>query len=165
MNEKKILIVFGLLTFLTLIVGVILLSKSSSPAQIVASKNAKASVDQKDFDWGNIPYGGGNVSKNFTIKNAGTDALKLTNIKTSCHCTQAQVNIDGSLSPYFGMNTVSSWVGEVQPGKEAILTVIFDPSYHGPSGIGPINRFVSVETNDPNNKTLEFNLTGTVVKD
>ncbi len=114
--------------------------------------------------WGNIPINGGNVTKTFTIKNTGTGALKLFNVKTSCHCTKAHVTIAQENSPDFGMDGVSSWVGEVPPGRQAKLTVIFDPAFHGPQGIGSLNRFVLVETNDGGNPKLTFTLTGTVIK-
>ena len=106
----------------------------------------------------------GNVTKSFAIKNTGTGILKIFNIKTSCHCTRAYITIEGVDSPSFGMSDLSSWVGEVVGGKEAKLTVVFDPAFHGPSGVGPINRFVSVETNDRANTKLTFTLTGVVIK-
>jgi hypothetical protein len=165
MSEKKIIIGVIVFTMLLLIGGVVLLSGgSSTSATVTTSQNAKATVDQKNFDWGQINMKGGNVSKTFTIKNTGTDALKLTNIKTSCHCTKAQVKIGNNSSPYFGMNSVSPWIGEVPPGQEAQLEVIFDPAYHGPQGVGPINRLVAVETNDKSSSRIEFSLTGTVYK-
>ncbi|OGH11791.1 MAG: hypothetical protein A2857_04855 [Candidatus Levybacteria bacterium RIFCSPHIGHO2_01_FULL_36_15] len=165
MGEKKIIIGIVLLTILILVGGIFLVSgESSTSAAITSSQNTKATVDNKNYDWGNIPFKGGNVSKTFTIKNTGTDTLKLMNIKTSCHCTKAQIKIGDTTSPSFGMNSVSSWIGEIPPGQEAELKVIFDPAYHGPQGVGPINRLVSVETNDSNNSRLEFSLTGTVIK-
>lgn len=165
MNDKKIIIGFIILTLLILGGGVYILSQTTtSPAAVTSFQNAKASVGQKTHDWGIIPYSGGNVSKTFTIKNTGTNVLQLTNIKTSCACTYAQIIIDGKTSPTFGMHTTSSWVGGVTAGKEANLTVVFDPAFHGPSGVGAIERLVSVETNDIQNPKLEFSLKGTVVK-
>ena len=165
MNDKKIIIGIILFTVLLLVGGIVLLSGSgSTSATITTSQNAKATVDQRNFDWGQINMKGGNVSKTFTIKNTGTDTLKLTKIKTSCHCTKAQGKINNTSSPYFGMNNVLSWIGEVSPGQEAQLEVIFDPAYHGPQGVGPINRLVAVETNDKSNSRIEFSLTGTVFK-
>ncbi len=166
MNDKKIII--GLIVITVLILGggiFVLSSTATAPAKITASQNAKAEVSQKTFDWGNIPYSGGNATKAFTIKNIGTDVLKLSGIKTSCVCTKAQISVDGKTSPYFSMHSTSSWVGEVAPGKEAELTVIFDPAFHGPTGVGPIERLVSMETNDTQNPNLEFSLKGVVVKD
>lgn len=164
-TEKKILIISAVLTVLLLGGGLFLVSSSSAgPAQVTKSQNAKALVDQTTFDWGQIPYQGGNKTKDFTIKNTGTDILKLANIRTSCHCTKAQVSIDGKTSPLFGMSGVSGWVGEVTPGKEAKLIVIFDPLYHGLNGLGPIERLVDVETNDQATPKIEFSLKGTVIK-
>lgn len=165
MNQKKIVIAFIVLTVAILVGGIYILSvTSTTPQKVITSQNVKVNVDQKTYDWGNIPYSGGNVSYAFTIKNRGTGVLKLTNIKTSCDCTTAQVSIDGKVSPNFGMHTTSSWVGEVDPGKEAQLTVIFDPDFHGPTGVGPMERLISVQTNDINNPNLEFSLKGVVVK-
>jgi hypothetical protein len=138
---------------------------SSSAVKIGLSQNVKLEVPEKTFNLGQIKMSLGDVSKMFVLKNSGTDILKLSNIKTSCHCTKAQVVIDGQPSPLFGMNDVSSWIGDVQPGKEAQLTVIFDPNFHGPSGVGPVERLVSIETNDAREPKLEFSLTGTVIND
>lgn len=164
MNKKRIVIIFILLTVLITAGGVALLSGSSTSVTISTSQNAKVTVDNLTYDWGEIDYNGGNVTKTFVIKNTGTDILKLTKAKTSCHCTKAQITIDSAKSPYFGMNSVSSWVGEVPPGNEAQLNIVFDPAYHGPNGVGPITRYISVDTNDPNNSTLEFTLTANVTK-
>lgn len=144
--------------------GIYILSSTSAPA-ITASENTKAYVaDPTSFDWGIIPMSKGNAIKTFSIQNTGKDILKLYNIKTSCHCTKAYVTIDGKDSPSFGMDSYSSWVGEAAPGKTATLIVVFDPAFHGTAGVGSINRFVSVETNDRANPKLTFTLTGVVVK-
>jgi hypothetical protein len=162
--EKKLIILTIVSTIVIVVAGSIWLGSSSAP-QISASQNAKAyTISPTSADWGQIPMYKGNVTKVFSLKNTGTDTLKLFNIKTSCHCTKAHVNVGSDESPDFGMDSYSSWVGEVPPGKEAKLSVIFDPAYHGPSGVGPINRFVSVETNDKTNPKLTFTVTGTVYK-
>lgn len=166
MNDKKIIIGFIVITLLILGGGIYILSTTtSSPVEITTSQNAKAQVDQKFFDWGNIPINGGNAIKTFSIKNSGTDILKITGVKTSCTCTKAQIIIDGKTSPYFSMHATSGWVGEVAPGKEAQLKVIFDPAFHGPTGVGPMERLISMQTNDAQNPNLEFSLKGVVVKD
>lgn len=163
MNDKKIIISLVLMTFIVVGGGIFLFSGSGAQPTMSVSKNAKVMVDQKTYDWGKIPYSGGNVVKTFTIKNTGTDPLQLTNIKTSCACTKAQVIIGSANSPYFSMHTTSSWIGEVPAGKEAKLTVIFDPTFHGPSAVGPMTRIISMQTNDPANSTLEFTLIGNVI--
>lgn len=165
MNDKKVIIIMVISTIALLFGGIFFLTKTANTPQITASTKAKAYVsDPTSFDWGTVPMSKGNVTKAFAIKNTGTDTLKLFNVKTSCHCTKAYVTVNGTDSPSFGMSDLSSWVGEVPAGKEAKLTAVFDPAYHGPQGVGPINRFVSVETNDKANSKLTFTLTGTVVK-
>lgn len=165
MTERKIIALTVFLTILILFGGVFFVSSTTSTPQITATQNVQADViDPTSFDWGKIPMNDGNVSKKFTIKNTGKEPLKLFNIKTSCHCTQAKAIINGIESQNFGMSGYSSWVGEVKPGKDAQLVAIFDPAYHGPQGVGPVTRFVSVETNDKGNPKITFTLTGTVVK-
>jgi|SRR3989338_365632 len=163
--EKRFIVAVVFATVLVLVGGNFVITSVNSSQAVKFSQNAKVDVpDPTSYDWGNIPYGGGNATKSFTIKNSGSEMLKVYNVKTSCHCTKAYMTIDGNKSPEFGMSSFSSWNGEVFPGKEAVLTVVFDPAFHGPQGIGPINRFVSVETNDRANSKLTFTVTGIVVK-
>ena len=163
MSDKNVIILIAVFTLVVLAGGIFLLGNSSS--QIAQSANAKAyTIDPTSFDWGNIPMNNGNVTKTFTVKNDGTDTLKIFNVKTSCHCTVARVSIDGKESQNFGMSGVSSWTGEVAAGKDAKIIVEFDPAYHGPQGVGPVTRFVSIDTNDKGNSKITFTLTGTVIK-
>jgi len=165
MNDKKFIIIIAVLTLVILFGGITLVSNSTSTSKVSISTNAKAEVqDPTSFDFGTIPMNGGDAIKTFAIKNAGTEPLKFYNIKTSCHCTKAHLTIERRDSPDFGMSGVSDWVGELAPGKEAKLTAIFDPAFHGPQGTGPVTRFVSVETNDKGNAKITFTLTGTVIR-
>lgn len=163
-SEKKIGILLVLTTLAILFGGIVFLNSTTASSQVAVSTNANAAVESDTYDWGNIPINGGNVTKKFIIKNTGTENLQLTNIKTSCHCTTASVTVSGNESPSFGMSGTSQWIGEVKPGQEAILNVVFDPLFHGPQGTGPINRYISVETNDKSNSKLTFSLTGVVIK-
>jgi|SRR3989344_5018681 len=165
MNDKKFIILAVAATIILLAGGIFFLSKTTNTPQIAASQNAKAFVaDPTSFDLGQVSMDKGKVTKVFTIKNTGTDTLKLYNVRTSCHCTTAFVTINENNSPSFGMDSLSAWVGEVQKGREAKINVVFDPAYHGPSGMGAVSRFVSVETNDPAHSKLTFTLTGAVIK-
>lgn len=151
-----------ILTISVLTGGLILLGQSSSNDLSISS--GKAVVVEKDYSFGNVKMSSGNVVKKFIIKNSGSEILKLTNVKTSCHCTTASISIENKKSPSFGMSGFSSWIGEVKPGTLAELEVIFDPAFHGPNGVGQINRFISVETSDPKNQKLTFSLNGFVTQ-
>lgn len=163
-TEKKVII--GIIIFTLFILGgsIFVLNSGESAQAITMTQEAKADIAEKQFDWGNIDYDGPKATKIFTIKNSGTKPLQLTKIKTSCHCTTAQLSIDNNKSPLFGMNASAPWVGTVAPGKEAQLEVVFDQTFHGPSGIGLVERFVSVETNDAAQPKIDFSLAGIVIK-
>ncbi len=157
------LILIGILTLTVLVFGAWLVSQSG-PVSLASSENASAFAPETSFDWGDIDIGGGSATHEFTIENRGTDPLNITNVRTSCSCTTAQVMVGDSWSPYFGMHSTSSWVGTINPGESATLKVTFDPAFHVPDALGPVERFIAVETNDAENPSLEFALTGDVVK-
>jgi len=158
------LILVGLsLTLLLILGGVFLVSKTNNKASLAGGQNTQVSVDKTSFDWGTIGINDGKVKAEFDLKNSGTAPLELANVSTSCMCTTAQVVIEGKASPYFGMHQKSSWTGQVEPGKSAQLIVEFDPLFHGPQGVGQITRQIVVETNDPGQKQLTFNLTAEVI--
>lgn len=166
MNEKKVYIFTGIFTVVLVVLGLVLVNKSqptSTPVQADSGANAEV-VGETSFDWGQIDIEGGVVDRTFEIKNSGTSDLIVSNIKTSCACTEAIVSINGADSPPFGMHTRSNWKGTVKPGDVASFRVVFDPMFHGPQGTGPISRIVSVSTNDPENRTLEYTLTGNVFR-
>jgi hypothetical protein len=126
------------------------------------SAPGSVAVENTLHEWGEVPIKGGVVTASFPIKNTGENTLLLTNIATSCMCTTAKLVLGDSVSPEFGMHTKSDYALEVPPGESANLEVVFDPAFHGPSGVGPITRQVKVTTNDPSQSTLNFTLTATV---
>lgn len=167
MFEKKFIGFIVLITAIALLGGVFLVSKNNSgevASESTMSENAKSVVEETSYDWGEIGINDGNVEKIFKIKNDGTDTLKLSNVVTSCMCTTAQLSLGDKTSPTFGMHSKSSYVLDVPSGETAELKVIFDPAFHGPSGVGPINRQIKVETNDQSSPELNFMLTAMVRK-
>lgn len=153
-------------TAILFIGGVFFLGKE--PAGSVAlSKNAAAvfSTDHDRYEWGNIEYEGGKASHRFTIKNDGTADLSIANLKTSCMCTTVQFLSPAGNSPVLAMHQKSQWQGTLTPGNVADIDVVFDPAFHGPQGVGPIERVVSFDTNDPKKPYAEFTLVGKVVKE
>jgi len=164
MLNNKLVISFIVGTLAIIVGGVFLVSKTGNTAQLEVTQEAKAEVAETTHDWGEIPINDGNVTKVFKIKNTGSGTLKLANVATSCMCTTAQVIINDKKSPFFGMHSKSSWAGEVAGGGEAEVLVEFDPLFHGPNGLGGITRQISLETNDPENPEITFNLSAEVIK-
>lgn len=162
-SSNKIIIGVISFTMLAIIGGTVFLSKTG-PAQLETAQNVQLELPITSHDWGEIDINAGNVTKTFEIKNNGSDTLELANVSTSCMCTTAQVTVNDQPSPFFGMHSASSWQGKVNPGESANVYIEFDPLFHGPNGVGQITRQVSVETNDPDNPIITFNLTGNVIK-
>lgn len=157
----------GIIVVTALVLGgvVYLGSKIGATAQVTTDTKVAVAIENNQFDWGTIDINGGIVSKTFAIENKGTAPLKLYDTKTSCMCTTAQLSTPAETSKKFGMHEKTSSVFEVSPGETAELLVDFDPAFHGPSGVGPISRTVTMNTNDPNNQTLSFQLSANVVKE
>lgn len=111
------------------------------------AKNLEASPSGT-MDLGNVPYGGGIVSKTFNIKNASDQVIKLRKIATSCMCTTAKVKIGDRETKFYGMEMN----GDLNPlvdlnfsaGRDATVTFDFDPAAHGPQGVGPFDRVVTL---------------------
>lgn len=157
--------IFGVvgITVLILGAGVLGARMTSTPKIASESSNAQVEVAQSSYDWGTIGINDGKVQAQYEIKNTGSDPLKLANVVTSCSCTTAILTRGEEKSPVFGMHTKSSYVMEVPSGETALLTIEFDPLFHGPTGVGPITREINIDTNDTKNQKLSFTATANVV--
>lgn len=147
----------------TLFTGVaVWFNSQTALAQIESNPHTSLVVEAKNYDWGQININDGKVSTSFALANSGSEPLKLYDITTSCACTTAQSIIGDTASPIFGMHSKSSYITEIPAGETSQIKVIFDPAFHGPSGIGSISRQITMATNDPTNPTLTLNVTATV---
>ena len=119
---------------------------ASSPKVVVAQSTADLGtinvVDEKQSD--------------FTVKNEGREPLKLTRMNSSCNCTFGQLIYQGKTSQEYGMHAPSGFLGEIQPGEEGVIRVIYRPAIMPVYGI--VERQVFVETNDPTQPKLTFSV-------
>ncbi len=151
-------------TFL-LLGGVILVgSQMGASADVSTDTQVETQVNATRHDWGTIGIDDGITTTTFIIENNGSSPLKLYDVKTSCMCTTAQLRTSETSSKQFGMHENTKSVFEFPSGERAELVVSFDPAYHGPSGIGPIERAVTMRTNDASQPTLSFQVSALVVK-
>lgn len=162
MNIK---VIVGFILGIIILIGgsYLLLNLSGSTTNIESSSEVKATTGVTDHDWGTIGINDGKVSATYTIKNDGTEPMKLFNIETSCMCTTAQVKVGDDTSPEFGMHANSQYTATLPAGETAEVIAIFDPAFHGPSGVGTITRQIMVETNDKSNPQLVFTAEAKVV--
>lgn len=165
--DKKIIALVSLFTLAVIGIAIFAFGSGDSKAVVQKTAGAKIAVDHSSKSVGNIPYGGGDLIHTFPIKNVGDKNLEIANMATSCMCTKAYLQVGNTKSDEFGMKGMSApsgWKGIVKPGQTVEIVADFDPKYHGPSGIGPVTRTVSFETNDPDNPYVEVSFDGIVTK-
>jgi len=112
----------------------------SGPTTLVASTST--------YDFGSISMADGKVTYEYAFRNDGTEPVTLGKIYTSCMCTEAALRIGTERFGPWGMSGhgfISGVNETLAPGQEAALLVTFDPAAHGPAGVGPIQRTVTVE--------------------
>ena len=100
------------------------------------------------YDFGTISMAAGNVSTTYRIRNDSAAPLTINRIFTSCMCTTATlIMASGRKQGPFGMpghGPLKAVSAQLAPGEVALLELVFDPAAHGPSGIGRIERVVTV---------------------
>ncbi|MDP2683713.1 MAG: DUF1573 domain-containing protein [bacterium] len=141
-------------------------AKSGSALEV---SEGKLVIENNNIELGDIPITGGKVETRFSFKNEGSEPVTIKKGETSCMCTEAVVEkSDGSKSQRLTMNMGGVSVGKVnmtiEPGETATLVGIFDPMAHGPSGVGSINRDITLETNSKTNPEMRFSFSGNVIR-
>ena len=134
-------------------------SQSENTASLAPSSNRTLSAQELSFDFGTISMAAGNVSHAFTIKNTGADSVAIEKMYTSCMCTTALLTLGGKQFGPYGMPGhayVPKINKSLNPGEEATVEVVFDPTAHGPAGVGAIQRVVTIENNAGEPLELQF---------
>lgn len=168
--SSNVKVFLGIIIFsLIMIIGAVMILSGSSVGKVSLQKQTgvKIEVSEDKFSFDEIDYDGGNVSHGFKIKNIGDKDLVVANIITSCMCTKAFMKGpfgEGPKSGMKGMSKPSDWKGVLKVSEEGEIVAVFDPAFHGPSGVGPLSRNVSFETNDPDKPYVELTFDGNVVK-
>lgn len=174
MKKQKYTVLLYVLTGVLLIGGGMLYSGNKNSTNDAAVRNTDTSnsqltVMENNFDFGMINMGNGPVTNQFEIVNNGTEAVEIGKVYTSCACTTAyMIKSDGQKIGTFGMpghrglrdsaNTV------VEAGKSVIVEIVYDPAFHGPSGIGLAQRSVYLETNSAKTAKVELKFQATVTR-
>lgn len=125
-------------------------------------------VAEENFDFGVISMKDGNVLHKFELKNEGDEPVTIKKVYTSCMCTTASI-IDGvgKKRGTFGMpghGLSSNTNVEVGVGESIVVETVFDPTAHGPSGVGLARRSVYLETNSAKSPKVDLSFTATVTR-
>lgn len=101
------------------------------------------------FDFGPISMAAGKVSHRYWFRNDSAAPVLVKQVYTSCMCTSATLVKSVRVVGTYGMpghGPLPDVNETFAPGEAAYLDVVFDPAAHGPAGLGPTERVVSVES-------------------
>jgi len=128
-------------------------------ADTAINSAGRLTTTQTKFSFGSISMARGKVTHRYPITNAGTEPVVIRKLYTSCMCTTAALVKNGKAGEAFGMpghTPIPTINVPINPREEAFIEVIFDPAAHGPAGVGPIERVVTLENNAGQPLELEF---------
>ncbi len=104
--------------------------------------SAAVNLPERRYAFGAIPATS-SVSHRFIVQNTGTADLLISKLFTSCGCTTASLS-----------------TSVIPAGKQAELTVVFDPGFHEVHG--DVTRLVWLTTNDPVQPWVEIEVAANV---
>lgn len=131
--------------------------RPAAPAGPSGALRARESL----FKFGSISMAAGKVSHVYRFRNVSERPVVLEKMYTSCMCTTAAlIKSSGRKFAPVGMPghaPIPALNEALQPQEEAMVEVVFDPAAHGPAGIGPIERVVTIENSTGRPFELAFN--------
>lgn len=134
-------------------------SRENSAASLGTLSAGELGAEEKDFDFGTISMAAGMVKHTFKIKNRSSDPVTIGKMYTSCMCTTSFLSIGGKKFGPYGMpghGFIPKINEALAPGEEAAVEAMFDPAAHGPAGVGPIRRSITIENNGARPLELMF---------
>lgn len=142
-------------------------SQASGPGGAQAAGGAASlTVIPPAMDLGAISQARGVVAAELAVANSGSAPLVISEMETTCGCTEASLVVDGRAGPWFGMRGhgpwPTGWSATLPPGAQATLRVRYDPDAHGIYR-GPVDRIVYIYSSDPRQPRYPVRLTGTQV--
>ncbi len=135
--------------------------QASAQARPGATPRASAALGSSEskFDFGSISMAAGKVTHRFFLANRGAEPIEIRKLYTSCMCTTAELVKGIRRFGPFGMQghtDIPSINQDFAPGERAYVEVVFDPAAHGPAGVGPIERVVTIENSAGQPMQLAF---------
>jgi len=111
------------------------------------------------FDFGSISMAAGKVTHRYWFKNDSADSVLIRRIYTSCMCTTATLVKGMKVINSYGMpghGPLPEVNESLKPGEAAYIDAVFDPAAHGPAGLGPTQRVVTIESDAGQPVELHF---------
>jgi len=164
-TKKYTWITVGTLLGLALI-GWVATAVDSDKTPAAASSLGSLVVAENDYDFGTISMKDGEVEHEFKLTNNGGEPVTIKEVYTSCMCTTAEItDADGKTYGLFGMpghGLSKKTKVTIAPDQSVVVSAIYDPAAHGPSGVGLADRTIYVETNSTETPTIELEFTAMV---
>lgn len=145
-----------------LVGGFISLSNQATQQNALPTPPSLLTAKHGEFDFGQISMAKGKVSHTYELTNAGDRPESIASTETSCMCTEATLKFsNGQQHGPFGMPGHGGAHHHmepvmVKPGESVQVEVVFDPTAHGPTGVGKITREIMVKTDEGRVTTLAF---------
>ena len=161
--------IIGIVSVLLVFSGIVWVARPDYQKNTASAVNSSAGksalgAEEINYDFGSISMAAGDVKREFKLKNTGGSPVRIESVYTSCMCTTATLRIgDKKFGPY-GMpgHGFAPRIGEsLDPGEEATVEAVFDPSAHGPAGVGFIQRSIIIENDAGEPLELTFSATVT----
>ena len=132
-----------------------------SAAIPVAAAPAAGGLQAREtaFDFGSISMAAGKVTHRFWFRNESESEALIRKIYTSCMCTAATFVKGMKVINSYGMpghGPLPAVNESLKPGEAAFVDVTFDPAAHGPAGLGPTQRVVTIESDTGRPVELHF---------
>lgn len=126
---------------------------------VAPSGQASLRARENFFDFGSISMAAGKVSHRYWFRNEGAAPVLIRRIYTSCMCTTATFVKGGRVINQYGMpghGPLPSVNETLASGETAYVDAVFDPAAHGPAGLGPTDRVVTIESDAAAPLALRF---------
>ncbi|WP_159587647.1 DUF1573 domain-containing protein [Chelativorans xinjiangense] len=129
-----------------------------------ATPGATLAIDREEAELGVLAVDDVGRAQ-FRLKNTGNEPVEISQVRTSCMCTFAEIALPAGKSPEFNMAmhndaAANAWKGVLNPGDEAAVTVIYKPALMPVEG--SVARNVKFATTDPQNPHVELGVHATV---
>ena len=134
-------------------------SGNQSPESPQFNANGSLTASEKLFDFGTISMAKGKVSHLFNVANSAGKDVTIKELSTSCMCTAAYIKKGDSRIGPFGMASMGARISAnelVRAGETVEIEAEYDPAAHGPAGIGPIDRFITLTESDGGSLQFEI---------
>lgn len=149
---------------ISLVVGVGIIfwayQSAKSPEAGISAGSGRLVAEAETYDFGQVSMAKGLVDYEFVLSNNSGAAVKVGAVETSCMCTIAylRVNDGKEVGPFempgHGPSRPANLI--VEPGQKLIVRTVFDPSAHGPAGVGAVERAVIMDVGQPEPLVLSF---------